>query len=675
MSATPQDFHLWSQLTGNPYPRTAAEQMYLAPHVRTFVQNIGKQGGYVPQQSRIRRGIDILGKTALAAGGLALAGLAGKHYAEQQGVPVDTVYRTEPLDREGVQDVEWTPGWGGTTNQGGAYEGGAPVQPQGPTRPQGGPSSGLTYEDPWAGSYTTPSADVGRPPGVTLTNLGLVPLSSEPAAIRIANAPVPSPQGPGPESLVGESNIQLGTPSQTPIQRAEGQNDLTLYGHPQPGSVEAFRASREYAQMKQDYPGMHDIVSPTEPASTVQVAARELPQVVRESRDVTPPTPAQQLGQGGVSPDIQAVQIAKGAPPGSDPREFTVAPAAAKARRLARARSLSSGEETQVPEGPDFHPGIERVNSMTRSSGRQIQGDLASGGELTLFNPSSGQSLPLSHPLAQSVLSRYGIDQEDVMAHHLHTMRSAGADPVAAQANLQAAPTELSEQEEREMLHLLHYPGHHTATQRRRITELGNKRAAGLTASTEAPAVPTGATVRSRSTETVPTPRVVIQQEAPAAPTGATVRSRSAGPSEQEKRELMASLNQTHLHISRDQREMLRDQLLREKYSASPAASTEAAVQSETISPKAFLSEKIGREPRAGVQATEQRRSMMTPMVIPARDNEPARIQFHREHGMVPPVKAGSSIAFGHQDEQSRRLSAIQNLGYDPNETESPMWW
>ena len=625
MSATPQDFHLWSQLTGNPYPRTAAEQMYLAPHVRTFVQNIGKQGGYVPQQSRIRRGIDILGKTALAAGGLALAGLAGKHYAEQQGVPVDTVYRTEPLDREGVQDVEWTPGWGGTTNQGGAYEGGAPVQPQGPTRPQGGPSSGLTYEDPWAGSYTTPSADVGRPPGVTLTNLGLVPLSSEPAAIRIANAPVPSPQGPGPESLVGDSNIQLGTPSQTPIQRAEGQNDLTLYGHPQPGSVEAFRASREYAQMKQDYPGMHDIVSPTEPASTVQVAARELPQVVRESRDVTPPTPAQQLGQGGVSPDIQAVQIAKGAPPGSDPREFMVAPAAAKARRLARARSLSSGEETQVPEGPDFHPGIERVNSMTRSSGRQIQGDLASGGELTLFNPSSGQSLPLSHPLAQSVLSRYGIDQEDVMAHHLHTMRSAGADPVAAQANLQA--------------------------------------------------VPTGATVRSRSTETVPTPRVVIQQEAPAAPTGATVRSRSAGPSEQEKRELMASLNQTHLHISRDQREMLRDQLLREKYSASPAASTEAAVQSETISPKAFLSEKIGREPRAGVQATEQRRSMMTPMVIPARDNEPARIQFHREHGMVPPVKAGSSIAFGHQDEQSRRLSAIQNLGYDPNETESPMWW
>ena len=181
--------------------------------------------------------------------------------------------------------------------------------------------------------------------------------------------------------------------------------------------------------------------------------------------------------------------------------------------------------------------------------------------------------------------------------------------------------------------------------------------------------------MRSRSTETVPTPRVGIQQEAPAAPTGATVRSRSAGPSEQEKRELMASLNQTHLHISRDQREMLRDQLLREKYSASPAASTEAAVQSETISPKAFLSEKIGREPRAGVQATEQRRSMMTPMVIPARDNEPARIQFHREHGMVPPVKAGSSIAFGHQDEQSRRLSAIQNLGYDPNETESPMWW
>jgi hypothetical protein len=399
VSATPQDFHLWSQLTGNPYPRTPAEQMYLAPHVRSFVQNIGRQGGYVPQQqSGLRRVIDFAGKAALAAGGLTLAALAGKHYLDNRGAGVEDVnVNTEPEEDYVVyQSRGSTPG--------------APSEMGGPSpkpSPGGGGSGGL-----------------GRPSGVVVRPLGLLPASSEPATVRIAKAP--SPAGPGPESLAGESSIQLGTPYETPVQRAEGQNDLTLYGQPKPGAVEVFRSSEHYARMKNFYPGMQDIISPTAPASTIH---EQLPQTVRESRDVTPPTIGQINNQGNIPLDIRARQIAKGAAPATVASETIVSQPATVASRIAGSQTMGAGEGTQV-------------------------------------------------------------------------------------------------------------------------------------------------------------------SQAPAVPTGATVHSRPAGPSAQEARELMETLNRTHLHIPRDQREMLRDQLLADKYSQSSAPSLETTVQSGTISPKKFLEQK-----------------------------------------------------------------------------------
>lgn len=75
MPVSPQDYALWSDLTGNPYPQSPAERMALAPEVYNFTRNVN-QGKRPP--GAIRRAVDVIGKTALAAGAIAGAAyLAG----------------------------------------------------------------------------------------------------------------------------------------------------------------------------------------------------------------------------------------------------------------------------------------------------------------------------------------------------------------------------------------------------------------------------------------------------------------------------------------------------------------------------------------------------------------------------------------------------------------------
>ena len=76
MPVSPQDFALWSDLTGNPYPRTPSEQMALAPEVYSFTRNLGRKGG--PTMSPLRRAVDVVGKAALGVGALAGAAYLGK---------------------------------------------------------------------------------------------------------------------------------------------------------------------------------------------------------------------------------------------------------------------------------------------------------------------------------------------------------------------------------------------------------------------------------------------------------------------------------------------------------------------------------------------------------------------------------------------------------------------
>jgi hypothetical protein len=68
MPVSPQDYALWSDLTGNPYPQTPAERMALAPEVYSFTRDVN-QGKRPP--GAIRRAVDVIGKAALAAGAIA----------------------------------------------------------------------------------------------------------------------------------------------------------------------------------------------------------------------------------------------------------------------------------------------------------------------------------------------------------------------------------------------------------------------------------------------------------------------------------------------------------------------------------------------------------------------------------------------------------------------------
>jgi hypothetical protein len=77
MPASPQDFALWSRMTGNPYPQSVAERVALAPQVYEFSKNIGKQNG---PMGGVRGAIDTLGKIALAAGAVAGAGYLASKY-------------------------------------------------------------------------------------------------------------------------------------------------------------------------------------------------------------------------------------------------------------------------------------------------------------------------------------------------------------------------------------------------------------------------------------------------------------------------------------------------------------------------------------------------------------------------------------------------------------------
>ena len=79
MPVSPQDFALWSDLTGNPYPRTPAERMALAPTVYDFNRNLGRSGGI--NMNPLQRALDVVGKTALAAGALAGAAYIGHKYS------------------------------------------------------------------------------------------------------------------------------------------------------------------------------------------------------------------------------------------------------------------------------------------------------------------------------------------------------------------------------------------------------------------------------------------------------------------------------------------------------------------------------------------------------------------------------------------------------------------
>jgi len=77
MPVSPQDFALWSRMTGNSMPRTPAERMALAPQVYQFNRQLEQR------PSGIRQFIDTAGRAALGAGLLTGAAILGAKLAQQ----------------------------------------------------------------------------------------------------------------------------------------------------------------------------------------------------------------------------------------------------------------------------------------------------------------------------------------------------------------------------------------------------------------------------------------------------------------------------------------------------------------------------------------------------------------------------------------------------------------
>ena len=113
MPVSPQDFALWSNLTGNPYPQTPAERMALAPEVYSFTRNLGRGGN--TQMGGVRRAVDVIGKAALAAGALAGAAyLSNEGYKRLQlddepSVPASQQSAANPMGRTAAASVDITP--------------------------------------------------------------------------------------------------------------------------------------------------------------------------------------------------------------------------------------------------------------------------------------------------------------------------------------------------------------------------------------------------------------------------------------------------------------------------------------------------------------------------------------------------------------------------------------
>ena len=112
MPVSPQDFALWSDLTGNPYPQTPAERMALAPQVYQFTRGIGRSGGY--RMSPIRQAVDVIGKAALGAGLIAGAAYLGNEgfkklqLDDEAAVPPAQPQAANPLSQTAVASGDIT---------------------------------------------------------------------------------------------------------------------------------------------------------------------------------------------------------------------------------------------------------------------------------------------------------------------------------------------------------------------------------------------------------------------------------------------------------------------------------------------------------------------------------------------------------------------------------------
>jgi len=225
MPVSPQDFALWSDLTGNPYPQTPAERMALAPHVYDYTRNLGRRGG--PTMGPVRRAVDVLGKAALTAGAIAGAAYLGTRYGEG--------FTKLGLDDEPGVPAPQTAGAGGPLSQ--VERAAADVTP---------PTTSQQYGQSVVPEQTSAVQEVK---GLSAIKPTQTPIEAKPVT---QSAVISSQQSfsPGTEhEMVGEDAAR---------------------------KAEAFRKSAAYATMQKEYPSLRPIESPSTPATQPAVVLTEV---------------------------------------------------------------------------------------------------------------------------------------------------------------------------------------------------------------------------------------------------------------------------------------------------------------------------------------------------------------------------------------------------------------
>ncbi len=103
MVISPNDFSLWSRLTGNKYPSTPKERAQKGPEVQRFIQNLGREGMLGGKENKKEKEDSNLGKKiakgALIAGGIA-AGIAAARDKRVQ----DIAQRAASTTRNKIDD-------------------------------------------------------------------------------------------------------------------------------------------------------------------------------------------------------------------------------------------------------------------------------------------------------------------------------------------------------------------------------------------------------------------------------------------------------------------------------------------------------------------------------------------------------------------------------------------
>ena len=102
MVISPNDFSLWSRLTGNKYPSTPKERAQKGPEVQRFIQNLGREGmlgGKQQEEKKKERSLpEKIATGALIAGGVAALGAAARDKRVQ-----DVAQRAGSTVRDKVQ--------------------------------------------------------------------------------------------------------------------------------------------------------------------------------------------------------------------------------------------------------------------------------------------------------------------------------------------------------------------------------------------------------------------------------------------------------------------------------------------------------------------------------------------------------------------------------------------